>query len=172
MHAERFLATNLLALALVGVPARGPAQAGDWSVDTAVTCRVWNPHPQVGETIKWSGTCVNGFAQGAGSVRWFKNNLPFETDEGEWREGYQIGKGKQAWPSGSYEGEFADSEPNGRGVFVLQGMQYEGEFRHGKPNGTGTLSGPKGTFAGNWTDGCLRNGTQKTSFGVPLSACP
>ena len=172
MRTVNFSAAHLIGLALVGLTAGVPACAGDWAIDTSTTCRVWNPHPQIGETIKWLGACVNGFAEGTGSVRWFKNSVPFETDEGEWREGYQVGKGKQTWPSGSYEGEFANSEPSGRGIFVLQNLRYDGEFRNGKPNGTGALTGPNGTLTGHWTDGCFNNGTRKTSFGVPLSACP
>ena len=165
------LAAGLIGLALVGFTAGAPALGGDWAIDAGKTCRVWNPHPQMNESVQWSGACVNGFAEGAGSVRWFKSDVLFETDEGQWRQGYQIGKGKQTWPSGSYEGDFADGEASGRGVFVLQSMRYEGEFRGGKPNGTGTLNGPNGTFAGQWTDGCFRSGTGITSFGVPLSAC-
>jgi hypothetical protein len=148
------------------------ARAGDWAVDTSVACRVWNPHPQLNEYAKWTGACVNGFAQGSGSVRWMRNNIAFETDEGEWREGYQIGNGTQTWPSGSYAGELVNSEPQGRGTFVLQSSRYEGEFRNGKPNGSGTLTGPSGVIQGQWVDGCLRNGSNKAAFGVPLSVCP
>jgi hypothetical protein len=149
----------------------GSARAGDWAIDTSVTCRVWNPHPQLNETVKWSGACVNGFAQGSGSVRWLRNDVPFETDQGEWREGYQIGNGTQIWPSGSYAGELVNSEPHGRGTFVLQSMRYEGEFRNGKPNGSGTLTGPNGAVQGNWTDGCLHTENKKAAFGVPLTSC-
>ena len=150
----------------------GSARAGDWAIDTSVTCRVWNPHPQLNETVKWSGACVNGFAQGPGSVRWLRNNVAFETDQGEWREGYQVGTGTQVWPSGSYAGELLNSEPHGRGTFVLQSARYEGEFRNGKPNGSGTLTSSSGTVEGQWTDGCLRNGAKKAAFAVPLSVCP
>jgi MORN repeat len=148
-----------------------PAWSGDWAIDTTTTCRVWNPHPQLNETIKWSGACVNGFAQGLGSVRWIRNGALFETDEGEWHEGYQIGKGTQVWPTGRYEGGFVASEPHGQGIFVLQTSRYEGELRNGKPNGAGTLTTPEGSFQGNWTDGCLQTAAKNASFGVPSSAC-
>ena len=152
--------------------AAAPARAGAWVADAKSGCQVWNPNPQLEEAVTWSGSCANGRAQGRGVVQWIKGGVASETDEGEWREGYQVGKGKQTWPSGSYEGEFANSEPNGRGIFVLQNLRYDGEFRNGKPNGTGALTGPNGTLTGHWTDGCFNNGTRKTSFGVPLSACP
>jgi hypothetical protein len=162
---------GVIALLLVGVVA-APAEAGSWIADASAGCQVWNPHPQPDETIHWSGACPNGFAQGRGAAQWFKNNLPFETDEGEWHAGRQTGYGTQVWPSGRYDGELLNGEPNGRGVLILQGVRYEGEFRDGKPNGAGTLSRGSESFSGTWNGGCFRDGTRKASFGVRLSACP
>jgi hypothetical protein len=149
-----------------------PAQAGDWTTDLSFGCRLWNPHPQGNETIRWTGSCANGFAQGHGAAQWFRDNLPFETDEGEWWEGRQVGYGTQVWPSGRYEGELHDGEPHGRGVLVSQKVRYEGEFRNGKPHGLGALTNGTDVIYGTWTDGCFRNGTRRASFGVPLSTCP
>jgi hypothetical protein len=159
------------ALALA-VPVAGRcAEGGGWILDTGAGCKVWNPHPQANETMRWSGACVNGLAQGRGAAQWFRGNLPFESDEGEWREGRQTGYGTQVWPSGRYDGELADGEPNGRGTLIVQGVRYEGELRNGKPNGLGTLTNVSGTFRGTWKDGCLLDTRQKAAFGVPLSAC-
>jgi len=169
MRIARFAAA--LAFVVAGSNA-APAQTGGWIADASVGCQVWNPHPQPGETIRWSGACANGFAQGRGAAQWFRDNLPFEADEGEWRAGRQTGYGTQVWPSGRYDGELVDGEPHGRGVLILQSVRYEGEFRNGKPNGAGTLTRGSDTFRGTWTDGCFREGTRKASFGVPLSACP
>ena len=116
------------------------AETGAWILDTGAGCKVWNPHPQPNETLRWSGACANGMAQGRGAAQWFRGNLPFETDEGEWREGRQSGFGTQVWPTGRYDGELVDGEPNGRGVLIVQGVRYEGELRGGKPNGFGTLT--------------------------------
>ena len=33
-------------------------------------CYVWNPNPQPGETVTWTGGCVEGVAQGTGTLRW------------------------------------------------------------------------------------------------------
>jgi MORN repeat len=148
------------------------AQVGGWITDTSVGCQVWNPHPQPGESIRWSGACANGFAQGRGAAQWFRNSLPFETDEGEWRAGRQAGYGTQVWPSGRYDGELVDGEPHGHGVMAVQGARYEGDFHNGRPNGAGTLTNGSGSFRGTWTNGCFRDGARKASFGVPQSACP
>jgi hypothetical protein len=170
MMRVRPISAAVLTLLLAGAMA-APAQAGDWIVDTSVGCRVWNPHPQADETLRWSGACVNGLAQGRGAAVWLHGRLPFETDEGEWRDGRQTGSGTQVWPTGRYDGQLVDGEPNGRGVLIVQGVRYEGELRNGKPNGAGTLAKEGNTFQGTWKDGCLQNAKQKASFGVPLAAC-
>ncbi len=168
--AGRAVATGV-ALVLVVPSAVRCAEAGAWILDAGAGCKVWNPHPQPNETVRWSGACPNGMAQGRGAAQWFRGNLPFETDEGEWRQGRQSGFGTQVWPTGRYDGELTDGEPNGRGVLIVQGLRYEGELRNGKPNGFGTLTNASGTFRGTWRDGCLQDAKQRAAFGVPLSAC-
>ncbi len=148
-----------------------PANAGEWVADANSLCQVWDPNPQIEESVVWSGACANGRAQGAGTAQWVRGGTVIETDKGEWRDGRQQGSGVQAWPAGRYEGEIADGEPNGRGVLTMQNLRYEGEFRDGKPNGTGSLSEGSQTVRGTWKDGCLQGGGRKASIGVPLSAC-
>jgi hypothetical protein len=147
-----------------------PAKAGAWVADGKSGCQVWNPNPQLEETVAWSGSCANGRAEGHGTVHWLKDDRPSETDEGEWREGRQVGTGIQSWSSGRYEGELSDGEPNGHGVLTLQKLRYEGAFHNGKPNGAGSLTAGSETVQGTWKDGCLQ-GPRKASIGVPLSAC-
>lgn len=150
--------------------AAGPAHAGEWVADTKSGCQVWNPNPQLDKSVAWSGSCANGRAEGKGTVRWSKNGITNETDEGVWHAGRQVNNGTQSWSSGRYEGEFADGEPNGHGVLTVQKLRYEGDFRDGKPNGVGTLTVGSQTVHGTWKDGCLQ-GARKASIGVPLSAC-
>jgi hypothetical protein len=139
---------------LVGIVfAAGSARAGAWVADAKSGCQVWNPNPQLEESVAWSGSCANGRAEGHGVARWSKDGNPTETDEGEWLDGRQAGKGTQTWSSGRYEGELSD-----------------GDFRNGKPNGVGTLTAGSETVRGTWKDGCLQ-GQRKGSIGVPLSAC-
>jgi MORN repeat len=145
------------------------AQAGTW-VATKDSCQLWDPNPQLEETVTWSGACANGRAEGAGSAKWTKGGAEIESDEGEWRDGRQAGKGVQTWPGGRYEGALANGEPNGRGVLTLQKLRYEGEFRDGRPNGTGSLTAGGDTVSGTWKDGCLQ-GPRKAAIGIPLSAC-
>jgi hypothetical protein len=152
------------------VVASAPVFAGAWIADAKSGCQVWNPNPQLEETVTWSGPCANGRAQGHGTAQWAKGGATTETDEGEWRDGRQTGTGTQSWKGGRYEGEIADGEPNGHGVLTIQKLHYEGNFRNGKPNGSGTLTVGSESVGGTWKDGCLQ-GARKASIGLPLSAC-
>ena len=152
--------------------AYGQAQAGEFVTDANSGCKVWNPHPRPNETVNWSGACVNGLAQGSGSLQWLNNNKPYENDEGEWNGGRQSGHGTQNWSSGRYDGDLANGEPQGLGVLTLPNSRYEGEFRNGKPNGAGTVTNLIGIVSGNWKEGCLVGDKRKIAFGVPSSTCP
>jgi len=146
-------------------------EVGAFVNDTDGGCKVWNPHPMACETAKWTGACVNGFAQGAGSLQWLRDGKAFEKDDGEWDHGRQTGRGMQNWKTGSYEGSLVDGEPHGNGVMTLQSARYVGEFRKGKPNGAGTVTNLQGAFSGTWRDGCLTRGKQKITFAVSSDTC-
>jgi hypothetical protein len=148
------------------------AHAGEWLADAGSGCQVWDPNPQLEESVTWSGSCANGRAEGPGTAQWLKGNMTIEIDKGEWRDGRQAGKGIQTWSTGRYEGELADGEPNGRGVLTLQKLRYEGEFHNGRPNGVGSLTAGTETVPGTWKDGCLQGGQRRAAIGIPLSACP
>ena len=145
--------------------------AGAFVADLKSGCKVWNPHPQPNEAVNWSGSCVNGLAQGPGSLQWLNNGKLYEKDQGEWNEGRQSGRGTQDWGLGGYDGELVNGEPQGRGVMTLQTARYDGEFRDGKPNGTGTLTSLDGLFKGDWSNGYLAGDRRKITFGVPSSTC-
>jgi len=159
------------AIVLTAVLALGSgARAGEWLASKS-GCQIWDPNPQLDETVTWSGGCTNGHADGQGTVQWVKDGQSIETDQGEWRDGKQAGKGIQNWPIGRYEGELSDGLPNGQGVLTFQKYRYEGQFRDGKPNGVGNLIQGNQIVGGIWKDGCLQDSQRKASIGVPLSAC-
>ncbi len=166
--ARGIAATALTACLMTAAPL---AYAGEWIADTKSGCRVWDPNPQLEESVTWSGSCANGRAEGHGIAQWSKGGIAIETDTGDWRDGRQVNNGTQSWAGGRYEGEMADGEPNGHGVLTLQKQRYQGEFRNGRPNGVGTLTVGTETVQGTWKDGCLQDQTRKASIGVPLSAC-
>ena len=55
-----------VATATAIVVAATPALAGAWVADAKSGCQVWNPNPQLEETVAWSGSCTNGRAEGMG----------------------------------------------------------------------------------------------------------
>ncbi len=54
LKSESVLAVLLLAASSTG------AIAGDWAI-AGDGCKIWNPHPTLGETIRWTGACRDGF---------------------------------------------------------------------------------------------------------------
>jgi len=159
------------ALSMCLLLAAAGAHAGEWLADAKSGCQVWDPNPQLDETVTWSGACTNGHADGFGTAQWFKGSVRIETNQGQWRDGRQSGKGAQIWPTGRFDGEIADGLPNGEGILTLQKLRYEGQFRDGRPNGIGTLTVGNDTVQGTWKDGCLQGGQRKAAIGIPLSDC-
>ncbi len=162
----------LAALGFVLILDASAVLAGDWSADAKSGCKVWNPHPSLGEKVTWTGPCKEGFADGKGVLDWVKADGQFERDEGTWHAGRQAGEGSQTWPLGEYRGQFLDSLPHGRGAMTLGERRYEGAFVRGKPEGSGVLTEPSGTISGNWHDGCFNDGARRAAVGVALQSCP
>jgi hypothetical protein len=52
-----------------------------WIADSVSGCKVWNPNPQPNETIKWSGDCRDGKANGFGTLEWFQSGRKSDIDE-------------------------------------------------------------------------------------------
>lgn len=170
------LVTRCIACTIVAACATAvtfEACAGDWIADKS-GCRVWNPNPQLEESVTWSGSCANGLAEGHGTARWLKGNAPMETDDGEWHEGRQVNKGSQSWSTGRYDGELSDGEPNGRGVLTVQKLRYEGDFRNGKPNRAWDACGRerdhKRYLEGRMPAGSAEGLDRRSLVGLPVNA--
>ncbi len=83
-------------------------------------CKVSNPTPKENETITWSGECVNGFANGKGTVQWYQNGKKTSTFIGNLRNGEMNGKGKILFDNGNtYIGNFKQDMKNGYGKLTL-----------------------------------------------------
>jgi hypothetical protein len=152
-------------------PGDEPELKAAWMTDSKTNCKVWNPHPQAGETFSWNGTCKKGLAEGRGYIQWFRDGAPYERSDGEWRGGKQMGQGTQTWPGGRYDGGMRDGEAEGRGILVLNNVRYQGEFHDGLPDGEGVLKGPDGVFQGQWKRGCFVDVARKAALGVPVASC-
>jgi hypothetical protein len=143
----------LLLVSLAVLPGLGYAQrmSPEWLADPSTGCRIWNPFPLPDETIKWDGACVDGFAHGRGTVRWFESGKLMATDQGEFRRG----------------------KLNGFAVLVYSdGMRFEGNFEDHLPHGQGTLRTKTGeVFSGQWSYGCFRDGRRTKAFGITPESC-
>lgn len=134
--------------------------AGEWAVDSATGCKVWNANPQPNETVSWSGNCVGGTANGSGILKFYKYRKPSSIFEGVLKDGKCNGKGTYTWANGDkYVGEFKDDKRTGKGTYThADGEKYVGEWKDGKRNGKGTYTyADGGKYVGEWKDG-ERNG--------------
>ena len=65
---------------------------------------LWNPEPQDGESITWSGGFVQDgdykFADGSGIVTWYRNGEVIQVDNGTFRHGRHHGRFSHEFPSG------------------------------------------------------------------------
>lgn len=200
MHpAKRRLAClALLALAVGGAATAEPAATqsaaagallpSTWLADARTGCKVWNPQPEPGERVEWSGACKDGFASGPGVVQWLEDGVVTERTEGNRAGGHLQGRGVQVSASGDrFEGSWKDDSKDGPGAYTAsdgtryvgdfkadrfdgygvltdsRGNRYEGAWRNGRRNGQGTFTGADGSsFTGLWID------DQPVGRGTPL----
>ncbi len=121
-----------------------------WVVDTKSGCKVWDAVPEADETISWSGSCVDGMADGSGTLQYFVGGTPGTRYEGEMRGGRADGHGVDVSPDGTrYEGEWRNNAAHGHGIYTKDGNRYEGD----------------------WVNGCLKQGAVELAVGVSRDAC-
>jgi len=136
---------------------------GIWSLTNKKNCDVWNPIPQLNETVSWSGNCANGRVNGNGSVVWSwqsdSGNRYSRIVEGEFRNGIRVGRVKITYENRDvYVGtlDLITGEANGDGSYTdREGNTYVGEFKDGQFHGRGSLTSALGSHLenGTWTDG-------------------
>jgi hypothetical protein len=129
-----------------------PGGPPGWIQAEGTGCKLWNLCPAHGETVTWSGACVNGFAEGLGVQQWFLDGNPADRHEGNMRSGKLNGFGVSTLPNGDrYEGEWRDSSWHGRGIYVhSDGDRYDGEWRNGQANGRGVTTSARDRYDGEW----------------------
>lgn len=120
-----------------------------WIADSS-GCQFWDPSPMAEETVRWSGRCVGGYAEGHGTLTWYTRGSLYETDVAD----------------------FAHGMLNGHGVLsFVSGQKFDGQFRDQRPNGFGTLRTMDGeVFSGRWTEGCFWDGKRSAQYNA-LNGC-
>jgi tetratricopeptide (TPR) repeat protein len=100
---------------------------------------VWNPNPEPGESVSWSGACREGHADGHGVEQWFKDGNPGNRIEGEFVSGRSKGQVRITYPNGAvYVGEI-DVAGNRAGDYcewaLPNGARYSGACDKGEATG-------------------------------------
>jgi len=89
----------------------------DWITDAKTGCKVWNPAPEAGETVRWSGPCKDGYADGKGTLSWTENGKPGDKFVGAYQGGKRNGHGVLTDTEGNrVEGDWRDDIPVTMGV--------------------------------------------------------
>ena len=127
----------------------------NWIVTENQPCQLYNPEPEPGETVTWSGGCADGKATGEGRIVW-RGSYGESVYEGTMHNGKVHGYGTYAYSSGNrYQGEFRDGKAHGIGIGAFSGGgRYEGEWRNGERHGQGTYTWFDGSrYQGEWRNG-------------------
>jgi MORN repeat len=96
-------AAVIAALVFAAFPAAaqdGPQAPPRWIADAKTGCKVWDPAPEQGESIRWSGACKDGFADGDGTLQWFLHGKPGDRYEGGYAHGKRNGYGVVTFANG------------------------------------------------------------------------
>lgn len=148
----------MIALALAGLASApvlaAEAQAG-WIAD-AKGCKIANPSPKPKETVKWSGACKDGYAEGKGVLEYAIDGKPGSRYEGQLKRGRFDGRGVLKTADGAvYDGDWADGVQDGYGEYIAADKTtFKGGWTAGKPDGPGVLTTPDGKVVkGVWAKG-------------------
>lgn len=164
-------------LGSIAIPLAAAPRAPDQYVVTSTGCKLEFNDPTA--KMEWSGSCVDGFAEGfgtqtartaAGEVMSWTGLMSQGKGEGE---GTQVQKKngklqltvKGVWNNNNlisgtvttadgviYSGEFKDDKPQGKGnLFLSDGSSYVGNFDDGKFSGWGVFTYSQGgSYEGEW----------------------
>lgn len=106
-------------------------------------CGINNPYPKAGESISWSGECVDGLAQGYGVLQWYQDGIPTDNYAGEYRAGRLNGLGQYTWRDGiMMTGVWKDDKAEGLHEIIMsqgdsKGDVYIGQLKDGMRQGRG-----------------------------------
>jgi hypothetical protein len=129
---------------------------GEWFPSDKPNCVVWNPSPNRGETVTWSGDCVNGKAHGFGRTTWrFKQSGIWVERyiDGDMQLGQRLGQVTVTYEKGDLFVGMLDADGNRlQGAYYYsRGGRYIGDWKNSKKDGHGTEIRTNGeTYVGGW----------------------
>ena len=172
---------------------------GQWLKDGA--CALYSADARPGDTVSWTGACVDGYAEGLGTATFTHDgqSQSFTANfiRGIVPDGHVISRWGQGWSydgeavggrfqgtgilttdnSDRFAGQWTDGKMNGFGVLLrANGERYAGDWKNDKPNGAGELRQADGTFVrGLFVDGKLadrESSVRADSNVIPASNAP
>jgi hypothetical protein len=176
--ARAALAAVLLNCGLLAVSA-DESSTGQWLKDGA--CSLYSAGAATGDTVSWTGACVDGYAEGLGTATFTHDGqsqiFTANFQHGVIPDGHVITRWGAGWSydgetvggrfqgagilttnaSDRFEGQWADGKMIGFGVLRrANGERYAGDWKNDKPNGMGELFHADGSkLAGTFADGKL-----------------
>jgi hypothetical protein len=143
MTNSKFVFSTLICLVAARWDCLGQVKDSVW-IQTKEGCKVYNPRPQKNETITWTGKCADGYANGGGTLTWFKSGKQNQQYTGHMKRGIPNGNGKYSFAGGAiHEGIYVHGKMEGAGQIVERGKNdsvyyfYTGEFKNDSPDGYG-----------------------------------
>ncbi|MDR2876167.1 MAG: hypothetical protein LBV44_09635, partial [Methylobacillus sp.] len=133
-------------------------------------CAVYHSPGQQNDSVRWSGKCKNGYAEGSGITEWYAYGGLLETDTVPRKRGKLHGSGVVTWwdAGDHYIGATTNDLRDGKGVYVWNnGEIYEGDWVADNRTGHGTLILTNGDrYEGGWVDDMWSGqGTYTTATG-------
>jgi hypothetical protein len=192
--AKAALAAALLDCGLLSVSADDKSTSGQWLKDG--DCALYSAGASPGDTVRWTGECVDGVAEGLGTATFSHDGQTqsFTADftHGVIPDGHIITRWGQGWSydgetvggrfngagilitnsSDRFEGQWTDGRLNGFGILRrANGERYAGDWKNDKPNGMGELRRPDGTkIGGTFVDGLLTQAKAPSDPAQPVKS--
>jgi hypothetical protein len=170
----RLLIIELALLALTSAAVQAAEPEVGWIAD-AKGCKIANPNPKPNETVKWSGGCKNGYAEGKGVLEYAVDGKPGARYEGQLKRGRFDGRGVLRTPDGAvYDGDWLDGAQEGYGEYTAPDKTtFKGGWTAGKPDGPGVLATPDGKVVkGIWANGNYLTPYPESQGGIAQPAVP
>jgi hypothetical protein len=151
--ARAALAAALLNCGLLSASAGDVSTTGQWLKDG--DCSLYSAGAGPGDTVQWTGECVDGYAEGLGTATFTHDgqsqSFTASFTRGVIPDGHIITRWGQGW---SYDGEAVAGRFNGAGILTTNTLdRFEGLWTDGKMNGFGVLRRADGErYAGDWKD--------------------
>jgi hypothetical protein len=150
------IAKAMLAAALLNcgsLSASAAQEQGQWLKDG--DCSLFNAEARPGDTVSWTGSCIDGYAEGLGTATFTHDgeSQSFTANfvHGVVPDGHVISRWGQGW---SYDGEAVAGRFQGWGILTTgTSDRFDGQWTDGRLNGFGVLLRPNGErYAGDWKD--------------------